>query len=43
MIVWAAIIVALTAIGFATGLLGLIVLFPLLGHATWIAYKELVH
>lgn len=43
MVVWAAIIVTLTAIGFATGLLGLIVLFPLLGHATWIAYKELVH
>ncbi|GAA5785383.1 hypothetical protein GCM10007860_28140 [Chitiniphilus shinanonensis] len=42
MLLWAALIVALTAVGFATGLLGLIVIFPVLGHATWIAYKELV-
>ncbi|AOY00799.1 DUF2189 domain-containing protein [Jeongeupia sp. USM3] len=42
MIVWAALIVLLTAVGFATFLLGFVVLFPLLGHATWIAYKDLV-
>jgi uncharacterized membrane protein len=24
-------------------LLGMIVIFPLLGHATWHAYKDLVH
>ena len=42
MMVWAALIAALVAIGFATSLLGLIVIFPLLGHATWRAYKELV-
>ncbi|MDR3429607.1 MULTISPECIES: DUF2189 domain-containing protein [Silvimonas] len=43
MLVWAAIIVVLTAIGFATYLVGLVVIFPLLGHATWCAYRDLVH
>jgi uncharacterized membrane protein len=42
MIVWAALIVALTALGFATLLLGMIVVAPLLGHATWHAYRDLV-
>lgn len=42
MVVWAALIVVLTVIGFATALLGLIVIVPLLGHATWHAYKDLV-
>lgn len=42
MLIWAALIVTLTAIGFATYLFGLIVIFPLLGHATWYAYKEMV-
>lgn len=42
MLVWAALIVALTAIGFATLLLGMIIIYPLLGHATWHAYRELV-
>ena len=42
MLVWAALIVALTAIGFATLLFGMIVLIPLLGHATWHAYRDLV-
>jgi uncharacterized membrane protein len=42
MLVWAALLVGLTAIGFATYLIGLIVIFPLLGHATWYAYKELI-
>jgi uncharacterized membrane protein len=41
MIVWAALIVALSAVGFATLLFGLIVIFPLLGHATWHAYREI--
>lgn len=43
MLVWAALIAALVAIGFATYLVGMIVIFPLLGHATWHAYKDLVH
>ncbi|HEX5207307.1 MAG TPA: DUF2189 domain-containing protein [Steroidobacteraceae bacterium] len=42
MIVWAALIVALTALGFVTLLLGMIVIAPLLGHATWHAYRDLV-
>jgi uncharacterized membrane protein len=39
---WAAIIVVLTGLGMATALIGLIVVMPLLGHATWCAYKDLV-
>ena len=31
----------LFAIGVVTGFLGLIVVFPLLGHATWHAYKAM--
>lgn len=42
MLVWASLITGLVLIGFATGLLGMIIIFPLLGHATWRAYKELV-
>jgi uncharacterized membrane protein len=42
MIVWAAFIVALTAFGFVTLLLGMIVIAPLLGHATWHAYRDLI-
>jgi uncharacterized membrane protein len=41
MMLWAMLIVGLTAIGFATALFGLIVIFPVLGHATWHAYREL--
>ncbi|MBL8526176.1 MAG: DUF2189 domain-containing protein [Burkholderiales bacterium] len=43
MALWAAIIAGLTAIGFATFMLGLVVILPLLGHATWHAYRDLVH
>ncbi len=39
MIVWGAMILALFALCVATGLLGMIIIFPLLGHATWHAYK----
>lgn len=42
MVVWAGLIAALVYIGFATWLLGMVVIFPLLGHATWRAYQELV-
>jgi uncharacterized membrane protein len=42
MIVWAAMIVVLTIIGFIPFLFGMIVVAPLLGHATWHAYKDLV-
>lgn len=42
MAIWALLIMLLVSIGFATGLLGLIVLIPLLGHASWHAYRSLV-
>jgi len=42
MLVWAALIVAVTALGFITLLFGMIVVAPLLGHATWHAYRDLV-
>ena len=40
-VVWALLIAALVTIGFATLLLALVVIFPLLGHATWHAYQDL--
>ena len=40
--VWAAAIMLLTLIGMATLLVGLVVLMPLLGHASWHAYRDLV-
>lgn len=42
MIVWAMLIVAAVAIGFATVLVGLAVTMPLIGHATWHGYREVV-
>lgn len=42
MLLWAFMIVMLTGLGMATALIGLIVVMPLLGHATWCAYKDLV-
>jgi uncharacterized membrane protein len=42
MLLWGALIVALTTFGFLTLLVGMIVVAPLLGHATWHAYRDLV-
>jgi len=42
MAIWAALIVALIAVGFATMMVGMVILLPLLGHATWHAYKDLI-
>ena len=39
MIAWGAIVLTLFGVCVATGLIGMIVIFPLLGHATWHAYK----
>ena len=39
---WAALIMGLTLLGMATALLGLIVILPWLGHASWHAYRALV-
>lgn len=41
MALWAALIMVLTAIGFATALLGLVIILPWLGHASWHAYRDL--
>jgi uncharacterized membrane protein len=42
MIVWALLIVGLTAVGFLTLLVGMVVIAPLLGYATWHAYRDLI-
>jgi uncharacterized membrane protein len=42
MLLWAALIAGYMAIGLATLFVGLIVIFPLLGHATWHAFRALV-
>lgn len=42
MFLWGAIIAASVVIGFATALLGFIVLLPLIGHATWHAYRDTI-
>lgn len=39
---WATLIMILTGLGFATGLLGFLVIMPLLGHASWHAYRDLI-
>lgn len=42
MAVWAALIVLFTAAGMVVFFLGLIVALPLIGHATWHCYRDLV-
>ncbi len=39
---WAALIMVLTLLGFATLFVGLVFIMPLLGHASWHAYRDLV-
>jgi len=41
MLTWGAIVLALFLLSVATGLIGLIIVFPLLGHGTWHAYKAM--
>lgn len=41
MLTWAVIIVVLFALSVATALLGLIIVFPVLGHATWHAFAAM--
>ena len=41
MLYWGAIVVALFLVSVLTGFLGIIVVFPLLGHATWHAYRAI--
>lgn len=40
--IWAALLMGLTLAGFATLLVGLVLIIPLLGHASWHAYRDLV-
>ncbi|MFN3630608.1 MAG: DUF2189 domain-containing protein [Casimicrobiaceae bacterium] len=42
MAVWASLLLLLVLVGFATATLGLIIMVPLLGHASWHAYRDLV-
>lgn len=42
MLTWAAIMLALIFVGIATGLLGMIVVFPVLGHGSWHAYRAVL-
>ena len=42
MLIWAALIVLAAVIGFATAFIGLIFTMPLVGHATWHAYRALI-
>jgi len=39
---WAVLIVGLVLLGFATWLIGMVIVLPLLGHATWHAYRDIV-
>jgi len=42
MLIWAVLIAALTIVGFLSFHLGLVALMPVIGHATWHAYRDLV-
>lgn len=40
--VWAALILSLTLLGMASAFLGLVLAIPVLGHASWYAYRDVV-
>ena len=42
MLLWAGVIVFLTGLGMIVGLLGLVVTLPLVAHATWHAYRDVI-
>jgi len=42
MLLWAFLIVAVVGFGMATAFIGLLIAMPLVGHATWHAYKETI-
>jgi uncharacterized membrane protein len=42
MLLWAALIVVFTAAGLASFFIGLVVTLPLIAHASWHAYRDLV-
>jgi uncharacterized membrane protein len=39
---WAALIMGFSLLGFGSVLLGLVAVVPMLGHASWHAYRDLV-
>lgn len=39
---WAMLVLTLTAVGFATALIGFVLIMPVLGYATWHAYRETI-
>ncbi len=41
LLIWGAIVLGLFLLSLASGMLGLIVIYPLLGHATWHAYRAM--
>jgi uncharacterized membrane protein len=42
MLLWAGLIGGFMAVGCATLFIGLVLLFPLIGHATWHAFRAVV-
>jgi uncharacterized membrane protein len=42
MFVWALVILAATSLSLATAMLGFLISVPVLGHASWHAYRDLV-
>ncbi|MFP4536861.1 MAG: DUF2189 domain-containing protein [Dichotomicrobium sp.] len=42
MLLWSILIAAIMALGFALFFVGLVVAFPLIGHATWHAFRQVV-
>lgn len=43
MLLWAALIAAMIGVGIATLFIGFVIAFPLIGHATWHAFRSVVH
>lgn len=39
---WALIVVTLMAVGLATWMIGMVVILPVLGHATWHGYRDMI-
>lgn len=42
MLLWGVLIAGMMAVAFATLFIGMIIVFPLVGHATWHAYKSVI-
>ena len=42
MILWACLIVVFVALAMVPGLLGLVVVLPVVAHASWHAYRDIV-